>query len=110
VSGRVVLIEGLDLAGKTTLARRLAQTLARSGVAVRSSRNALCPDNPVAMAADRLRRDPEAGWQETGSLFLSAHLWDARHFPPAAWDGSRAGFLLATHPGGASAPGYPGGG
>lgn len=82
MSGRVVLIEGLDLAGKTTLARALERSLSQAGVAARTSRNALCPDNPVAQAADRLRRDPEAGWLETGCLFLSAHLWDARHFRP----------------------------
>src|SRR5438270_13332793 len=82
MAGKVVLIEGLDLAGKSTLARNLERELTRRGVRVRVSRNALCPDNPIAALADQLRRDPSAGLVETGALFLAAHLWDARHFRP----------------------------
>jgi thymidylate kinase len=80
--GRVVLIEGLDLAGKSTLVRNLQAELARRGIPVRASRNALCPDNPIAALADQLRRDPHTGLVETGALFLASHLWDARHFTP----------------------------
>lgn len=82
MAGRVVLIEGLDLAGKSTLVRNLQAELTRRGIPVRVSRNALCPDNLVAALADQVRRDPEAGLIETGALFLAAHLWDARHFTP----------------------------
>ncbi len=82
MAGRVVLIEGLDLAGKSTLVRNLNAELTRRGIPVRVSRNALCPDNPIAVLADQLRRDPQAGLVETGALFLAAHLWDARHFVP----------------------------
>jgi thymidylate kinase len=82
MAGRVLLIEGLDLAGKSTLVRNLQVELTRRGVPVRVSRNALCPDNPIAALADELRRDPHAGLIETGALFLAAHLWDARHFSP----------------------------
>ncbi len=82
MAGTVVLIEGLDLAGKSTLVQNLARELASRGIAVRVSRNALCPDNPIAALADRVRRDPEAGLLETGALFLAAHLWDARHWTP----------------------------
>jgi dTMP kinase len=82
MAGRVVLIEGLDLAGKSTLVRHLQAELTRRGTPVRVSRNALCPENPVAALADQLRRDPDAGLIETGALFLAAHLWDARHFTP----------------------------
>ncbi len=82
MAGRVVLIEGLDLAGKSTLVRNLQAELTRRGIPVRVSRNALCPDNPIAAVADQLRRDPHAGLVETGALFLAAHLWDARHFTP----------------------------
>src|SRR5439155_18295365 len=81
-AGRVVLIEGLDLAGKSTLVRNLQAELTRRGIPVRVIRNALCPDNPIAALADQVRRDPEAGPIETGALFLAAHLWDARHFTP----------------------------
>src|SRR5439155_22259143 len=80
MAGRVILIEGLDLAGKTTLVRNLQAELTRRGIPVRVSRNALCPDNPIAALADQVRRDPHAGLVETGALFLAAHLWDARHF------------------------------
>lgn len=82
MAGRVVLIEGLDLAGKSTLVGNLQVELTRRGIPVRLSRNALCPDNSVAALADQMRRDPQAGLMETGSLFLAAHLWDARHFTP----------------------------
>jgi len=82
MAGRVVLIEGMDLAGKTTLVRHLQSELTHRGIPVRVSRNALCADNPVAALADQLRRDPQAGLLETGSAFLAAHLWDGRHFTP----------------------------
>ena len=84
MDGKVILIEGLDLAGKTTLVRSLRDELTRRGVTVRVSRNALCPENPIAPIADALRRDPQASLEETGNLFLASHLWDARNFrrPP----------------------------
>jgi thymidylate kinase len=85
MDGKVILIEGLDLAGKSTLVRGLSDELTRRDIPVRVSRNALCPENPIAPVADALRRDPEAGLVETGHLFLASHLWDARNFqrPPA---------------------------
>jgi thymidylate kinase len=82
MAGTVVLIEGLDLAGKSTLVANLARELASRGIPVRVSRNALCPENPIAALADELRRAPEAGLLETGALFLAAHAWDARHWTP----------------------------
>jgi thymidylate kinase len=82
MAGRVVLIEGLDLAGKSTLVRNLQAELTRRGIPVRVSRNALCPDNLIAALADQVRRDPQAGLIETSALFLAVHLWDARHFTP----------------------------
>ena len=84
MKGRILLIEGLDLAGKSTLVRDLERELTRRRAPLRVSRNALCADNPVAVVADARRRDPEASLAETGALFLAAHLWDARYFtsPP----------------------------
>lgn len=83
-SGPVILIEGMDLAGKSTLIKRLVSALQQRGVEVRTSRNSLCPDNFIARQADELRRDPTVGFIETGTLFVAAHCWDARHFqrPP----------------------------
>ncbi len=80
--GRIILIEGLDLAGKSTLVRNLQAELTRRGIPVQVGRNALCPDNPIAPVADALRRDPGASLLETGGLFLASHLWDARNFQP----------------------------
>ncbi len=80
--GKVVLIEGLDLAGKSTLVHNLQVELARRQMPVRVSRNALCTNNPIAPIADAIRRDAGAGLIETGALFVAAHLWDARHFEP----------------------------
>lgn len=83
--GSLILIEGLDLAGKSTLFDRLLAEMRQRGVLAGSSRNALCPGNPIAQLADDLRRDPAAGMVETGALFLAAHCWDSRNFrmPPA---------------------------
>jgi thymidylate kinase len=85
MGGKVVLIEGLDLAGKSTLVRNLQNELIRRGIPVRVSRNAMCPNNPIAPVADALRRDPKAGLVETGAMFVASHLWDARNFrrPPS---------------------------
>lgn len=85
MNGAIILIEGLDLAGKSTLVHRLTCEFRKRGVDVKMSRNALCPVNRIARLADDLRRDPTAGLVETGALFLAAHCWDARHFqcPPS---------------------------
>lgn len=77
---RLILLEGMDLAGKGTTARLLAGRLRRQGVKVQLHRNSLCPDNPLARVADWLRRDPERDPLEAGALFLASHLWDLRHF------------------------------
>lgn len=76
----MILIEGLDLAGKSTLVRALARRLQSEGNPVRLSRNSLCPDNPLAALADRWRRDPSRDLVGTGALFLAAHRWDVGHF------------------------------
>jgi len=80
--GISILIEGVDLAGKSTLAKSLPGKLNELGFAVRQSRNSLCPDNPIAPIADIIRKEPHAGNVETGTLFLASHLWDARNFSP----------------------------
>ena len=86
MNGPIILIEGLDLAGKSTLFHRLVHEIRILGLPVRTSRNALCQENPIAPLADNLRRDSTVGFVETGSLFLASHCWDARHFRPPAAD------------------------
>ncbi len=75
----MILIEGLDLAGKSTAVRGLRERL--SGP-VRYARNSLCPDNPIAAVADELRSDPEHTALEGSCLYVAAHEWDLRHFSP----------------------------
>lgn len=79
--GTMILVEGLDLAGKSTLVRALEAHYRRLGYSVRTSTNNLCPDNPIAQTASKLVRwDPEFGGEEAGALFLSSQWWDARNF------------------------------
>ena len=80
-----ILIEGIDLAGKSTLARNLPGCIEELGFTVRQSRNSLSSNNPIAAIADNIRREPEAGTLETGALFLASHLWDARNFLPVPY-------------------------
>lgn len=76
----MILVEGLDLAGKSTLAKMLVKYFDQQGWRVRYSRNALVPTNPIALAADTLRKERDVGLLETGALFLAAHLYDAIAF------------------------------
>ena len=97
MAGRVILIEGLDLAGKSTLVRNLQAELTRRGIPVRVSRNALCPDNPIAPVADALRRDPNAGLLETGRPVPGLPPLGCQELPaPARRDDSHPGLLLAA--------------
>lgn len=85
-NGRLILIEGLDLAGKSTLAKKLRDILLENGVKLRYSTNCLVPENPINADAQALRKlkKPGSGIRllETGSLFLASHLWDVAHFRP----------------------------
>ncbi len=82
MGGLTLLVEGLDLAGKSTLVPQLRRRFEQQGLEVRFSRNCLCPDNPVAREADRLRHDPKRDPGQAAMLFVAAHLWDAAHFLP----------------------------
>lgn len=77
--GRLILIEGLDLAGKSTAVKGLRERLPGP---VHYSRNSLCSDNPIAAVADQLRHDPEHTALEGSCLYVAAHEWDLRHFAP----------------------------
>lgn len=79
--GRLVLVEGLDLAGKSTLIEGLAQHYREQGWSVTVSHGDLCPENPVArVTREMMRWDPGFTPQEGGPLFLASHLWDLRNF------------------------------
>jgi thymidylate kinase len=78
--GPMILIEGLDLAGKSTLTRGLVTRLKSKNYTISYSRNSMIADNRIALKADLLRREPDAGLVETGALFLAAHLYDIHNF------------------------------
>lgn len=84
--GRLVLVEGLDLAGKSTLVKSLKKRLEALDWRVEVSSGDLCPDNPVAaVTRDMMRWDAGFSPAEGAPLFLASHLWDERNFkPPAA--------------------------
>ncbi len=79
--GRMIYVEGLDLAGKSTLVQGLAERFAGLGWRVTVAHGDLCRENPVAKVARRLMRwDPNFTAQEGAALFLASHLWDLRNF------------------------------
>lgn len=79
--GRLILVEGLDLAGKSTLIEGLAEHYRRLGWSVRVAHGDLCPDNPVGrVTREMMRWDPGFTAEEGGPLFLASHLWDQRNF------------------------------
>lgn len=82
--GRLVLVEGLDLAGKSTLIEGLQQRFDREGYQVTVRHGDLCSDNPVAQVTRQMMRwDPGFSKDEGGPLFLASHLWDQRNFRPS---------------------------
>lgn len=79
--GRLILVEGLDLAGKSTLVEGLAAHYRGAGWSVTVAHGDLCPDNPVAQVTRQMMRwDPGFTAEEGGPLFLASHLWDLRNF------------------------------
>lgn len=79
--GRMILIEGLDLAGKSTLVEGLRAHFESQEQKVRVANGQFCQPNPAAEVARQLVRwDSGFGGMEAGSLFLSTMLWDERHF------------------------------
>lgn len=80
--GRMILVEGLDLAGKSTLIENLKGYF---GANTRLRNGQFCEHNPTGQVARELVRwDEGFGGVEAGALFLSSMLWDARHFEPPA--------------------------
>ena len=79
--GRMILIEGLDLAGKSTLVEGLAAHYRQMGWLVTVAHGDLCPENPVGkVTREMMRWDPGFTSEEGGPLFLASHLWDLRNF------------------------------
>lgn len=79
--GRLVLIEGLDLAGKSTLVDGLYRRLRSENWEVRVCHGDLCSENPVAAVTRQMMRwDEGFSAAEGAPLFLASHLWDQRNF------------------------------
>lgn len=71
----LILVEGLDLAGKSTLAQALLRQL--QPIPTLLGHDCLCPRNPIA----RLAQESNAGpGYERSCLHLASHLWDLRHW------------------------------
>lgn len=83
-SGPVVLVEGLDLAGKSTLVGFLKNELRKYYEYVHYSKNSLVRENSIARFADAERKKPEVPLSETCPLFIAAHLYDAHLFTAPA--------------------------
>jgi len=79
--GCMILVEGLDLAGKSTLIRGLEQRFKNLGWQAVTSHGDLCRENPVARVTRKMMRwDPGFNKREGAPLFLASHLWDERNF------------------------------
>ena len=78
---RRILLEGLDFAGKSTLAQGLLERFRSRQLCVTSGQNCLCAHNPIAALAERVAGEPDRHPLEASSLFLASHLWDLRHYP-----------------------------
>lgn len=80
----MVLIEGLDLAGKTTLCEGLVQKLEAIGLIVVLSKNNLLGQNAVGKRAKEYALGTPVTNLETGALFLASHFYDTTLFqiPP----------------------------
>lgn len=81
---RMVLVEGLDLAGKTTLCEGLVQKLKAIGLVVVLSKNNLLGQNAVGTRAKEYALGTPVTNLETGALFLASHFYDTALFkmPP----------------------------
>lgn len=79
---RMVLVEGLDLAGKTTLCEGLTRKLRDVGWQVVLAKNNLLGENIVGKRAKRYAVGAHTTTLETGALFLASHFYDTTLFRP----------------------------
>lgn len=77
---RMVLVEGLDLAGKTTLCNGLAERLKNLGFCINLSKNNLLGRNLVGKRAKDYALGAHTTNLETGALFLASHFYDTTLF------------------------------
>lgn len=95
---RMVLVEGLDLAGKTTLCEGLVSKLQEQGWTAVLTKNNLLGENVVGKRAKRYAVGAHTTTLETGALFLASHFYDTTLFqplddgvvPPSAKQGARS--------------------
>lgn len=78
----MILIEGLDLAGKSTLCEGLAVRFKEHGLQVVLAKNNLLGENVVGKRAKRYAVGAHTTTLETGALFLASHLYDTTMFTP----------------------------
>lgn len=80
--GYSVLLEGMDLSGKSSAFEGLKKYFSDEEIEHRCSRNSLIPEseNPLAVAAHILRTDPEVNRWETGALFYRSHMHEVGEF------------------------------
>ena len=74
------------MSGKSTLTSNLIKSLKERGLTVRYGHNSLLPANPIAIAADQLRKETGVNRLATGALFTASHLYDNSHFTYPAID------------------------
>ena len=77
---RMVLIEGLDLAGKTTMCEGLVSKLHAEGWQVTLAKNNLLGENVVGKRAKRYAVGAHTTTLETGAMFLASHFYDTTLF------------------------------
>lgn len=75
-----ILLEGMDFSGKTTLAEGLVGRFREFGSPAWTSRNSLCPDNPICRMAERFAEKSRRHRYEASALYMAAHFWDLRHY------------------------------
>lgn len=82
-TAKLFLVEGLDLAGKTSACNRL---VARLAPPPEHNRNALSDKNALYLAADELRRTDGLDGRYLGHAYLAAAALDMRLFRPPLRD------------------------
>lgn len=75
MTSRTIHIEGLDLAGKSTVCRKLVEKLG-----ARKRHNSLVDPNPVQVRAEALQKADTLSPKTLGGVFFGSLLYDLAHF------------------------------